>query len=108
METITDEQFQRLLEGVDHSTGLGLFDSYFDPTLLPGNGGEDRSYLCFPPLPPIQEEAPPISDIPSLEEDESVYSIATSLPEEDEALAMVPWKRLLDQQRAQQEKLKIE
>lgn len=108
MDNITDEQFQRLLDSIEQSSGPGLFDTFFDSTLLPGNG-EDGSFLCFPPLPPIEEEVPPLSDVPPLEEDGYASSIATSAPENGQALAMTPWvERLLEQQRAQQEKLNLE
>ncbi|OKP09512.1 hypothetical protein PENSUB_5134 [Penicillium subrubescens] len=108
MENITDEQFQRLLNDIEQSSGPGLFDTFFDPTLLPGNG-EDGSFLCFPPLPPIEEEeVPPISDVPPLEEDGYASSIASSAPENDQALTMLWVERLLEQQRVQQEKLNLE
>ncbi|KAF3391743.1 hypothetical protein F1880_007449 [Penicillium rolfsii] len=90
MQNITDEQFQRLLDGIEQSSGPGLFDTFFDPTLLPENG-EDGSFLCFPPLPPIEEEVPPISDVPPLEEDGYASSIATSAPGNDQALSMATW-----------------
>ncbi|CAI7604423.1 unnamed protein product [Penicillium glandicola] len=38
METITDEQIQHVLDGIDQSTGLKLFHSFFDRSLLPGDG----------------------------------------------------------------------
>lgn len=77
IENLTEEQFQRLLD-VDQSLDLEPFDSYFDPTLFPVSDGD---FLCFPPLPSIEEEVPLTSDIPPLEEDGSVDSIRTSVPE---------------------------
>lgn len=109
MDTLTDEQFQRLLDGIDQSSGPGPFDSLFDPTLLPLSSCDDGIFSCFPPLPPIEEEVPSLSDIPALEDDKTVSSIATSVPEDDEALSMMPSvKHLLDQQKDQLEKLKLE
>ena len=109
MDTITDEQFQRLLDDIDQSSGPGLFGSFFDPALPPLSAYDDRIFSCFPPLPPIEEEVPPLSDIPALEDDNTVSSIATSVPENDEALSMLPSvKHLLDQQKDQLEKLKLE
>lgn len=109
MDTITDEQFQRLLDDIDQSSGPGLFDSLVDPTLLPFSACDDEIFSCFPPLPPIEEEVPSLSDIPALEDDITVSSIATSVPENDEVLSMMPSvKQLLDQQKDQLEKLKLE
>ncbi|CAG8004871.1 unnamed protein product [Penicillium nalgiovense] len=109
MDTLTDEQFQRLLDGIDQSSGPGPFDSLFDPTLLPLEACDDGIFSCFPPLPPIEEEVPSLSDIPALEDDKTVSSIATSVPDDDEALSMMPSiQHLLDQQKDQLEKLRLE
>jgi hypothetical protein len=102
MENITQEQFEHLLN-VDESLDLEPFQSFFDPALLPVCDGD---FLCFPPLPPIEEEESPlISDIPSLEYDDSVHSIATSVPEAEN---IVWFQKLLDQHREKQEALKLE
>lgn len=109
MDTLTDEQFQRLLDGIDQSSGPGPFDSLFDPTLLPSGAYEDGIFSCFPPLPPIEEEVPSLSDIPALEDGQTVSSIETSVLDDDEALSLMPSvKHLLGQQKDQLEKLKLE
>lgn len=102
MENITHEQFQHLLN-VDESLDLEPFQSFFDPALLPVSDGD---FLCFPPLPPIEEEESPlVSDIPLLEYDDSVHSIATSVPDIGD-ISM--FQKLLDQHREKQEALQLE
>lgn len=101
MENITEEQFQHLLN-VDESLDLEPFQNFFDPALLPVCDGD---FLCFPPLPSIEEEPPLISDIPFLENDDSVHSIATSVPEVEDILM---FQKLLDQHREKQEALQLE
>lgn len=109
MNALTDEQFQRLLDGIDQSSGPGPFDSLFDPTLLPLGACDDGIFSCFPPLPPIEEEVPSLSDIPALEDDKTVSSIATSVPEDNRALSIMPSvQHLLDQQEDQLKKLRLE
>ncbi|CAI7656436.1 unnamed protein product [Penicillium crustosum] len=109
MDTLTDEQFQRLLDGIDQSSGSGPFDSLYDPALLPLSACDDGIFSCFPPLPPIEEEVPSLSDIPALEDDKTVSSIATSVPDDDEALSMMPSvKHIVDQQKDQLAKLSLE
>lgn len=98
---ITDEQFQRLLD-MDQGIDLELSNTYFDPALFPVSDGD---FLCFPPLPPIEEEVPPRSDIPSLEYDGSVHSIGTSVPEKSTRDGVL---QLLEQQRQNLEEMRRE
>ncbi|KAJ5195754.1 hypothetical protein N7449_006233 [Penicillium cf. viridicatum] len=125
MESFTDEQFERLLEGLSQSSDIepfetflgnleempdiAPFNSFCDPTLIPMINNEGpESLLSFPPLPPIEEEeaSPP----PGMSSgSSSAHSIATSALEINEALETAHWaKYLVESQRSQQEAMKLE
>lgn len=107
METFSDEQFERLLEGLDQPPDLEAFDPFCDPTLIPSNDVDLESFLCFPPLPPIEEES--LSAVPTLADDSSVSSITSTLPEGKEAIAIANWAlNLVKAQQAEQDALRRE
>jgi hypothetical protein len=110
METFNDEQFERLLEGLDQPPDLEAFDPFCDPTLIPSNDVNLESFLCFPPLPPIEEESvPSLSAVPTLADDSSVSSITSTLPEGKEAIAIAKWAlNLVKAQQAEQDALRRE
>lgn len=111
MENITDEQFHHLLSNFDSCPpGFESFSPFIDPSLFPV---PDVDLHFFPPLPPIQEEEiTEILEVPPLDyDDESIRSIATSVPEieRDEALELVRWTQSkLDQQIAKHEQMQLE
>lgn len=124
MASFTDEQFERLLEGLSQSSDIepfetflgnleeipdiAPFNSFCDPTLVPVNNNEGpENLLSFPPLPPIKED---VSAPPSMSSGlSSAHSIATSVLEINEALETAHWaKFLVESQRSQQEAMKLE
>ncbi|KAJ6058029.1 hypothetical protein N7499_009049 [Penicillium canescens] len=117
MEGFNDEQFQRLLDGLNQAPNVDPFDLFCDTTLIPqsdNNNGLD-GLLSFPPLPPISEvPVPALSDVPPREYDSSGASIRTSEPERGEpdmteALEVAKQaQRLVEAHRAQQEAMKLE
>lgn len=110
METFSDEQFQRLLEGINQTPDLEAFDPFCDPTLIPSNDGNLETFLCFPPLPPIEEESvPSLSAVPTLADDSSVSSITSTPPEGNEAIAIANWAlNLAKAQQAEQDAMRLE
>lgn len=125
--SFSDEQFERLLAGLDQNTDsepfenffgnledmpdIAAFSSFCDPTLVPMISDHPESLLSFPPLPPIEEEvsSPNTPPVQPSDESPSAHSIPTSAPEINEALETAHWaKFLVESQRSQQEAMKVE
>lgn len=124
MDSFSDEQFQRLLEGLGQANDIEPFEcflgnledvpdipqfnSYCDPAVIPVTSD---NLLSFPPLPPIEEETTcsNMSPIPTLTESSSTHSIPTSAPEINEALETAHWaKFLVESVRSQQQAMALE
>jgi hypothetical protein len=90
MEELTDEQFELLLQDAGTSPDLDLFDSLYDPNLIPLSDSDISGLLALPPLPSIEEEPYSISATASngrlLEEDVSDQSSLSSDSEASDAL----------------------
>ncbi|KAJ6051512.1 uncharacterized protein N7446_006145 [Penicillium canescens] len=127
MGSFSDEQFERLLAGLDQNTDsepfenflgnledmpdIAAFSSFCDPTLVPMMCDLPESLLSFPPLPPIEEEvsSPNTPPVQPSDESPSAHSIPTSAPEINEALETAHWaKFLVESQRSQLEAMKVE
>lgn len=103
MEELTDEQFELLLQDVGTGPDLDLFDSLYDPNLIPLNDSDISALLALPPLPSIEEEPSSISAAASngrlLEEDVLDQSSSSSEPEASDALkTAIAAKRLVEAQ----------
>jgi hypothetical protein len=103
MEDLTEEQFERLLQDVGTSPDLDLFNSLYDPNLLPLSDSDISGLLSLPPLPPIEEEPSSISVTAPhghlLEDDVSENSNASSESEANDALEeATAAKRLVEAQ----------
>ena len=128
MENFSDEQFERLLEGLSQPSDIepfegflnnlntipdiAPFNSFCDPTLVSLSHEDPQGIFCFPPLPAIEEETThcgEMSPVPPLDDQSSVHSIVTPAPERNEALEVAHWVKLLvDMQQAKQDAMKQE
>lgn len=127
MDSFSDEQFQQLLEdlgqtndvepfegfmnNLDIMPDLSPFNSLCDPSIIPLGNHDSNGLFCFPPLPSIEEihDQEEILSITHSEDELSVHSIPTPLPDNNEALEMAHWVKLLvDMQQAKQDAMRVE
>ncbi|KAJ6076665.1 hypothetical protein N7499_008646 [Penicillium canescens] len=117
MGSFSDEQFERLLAGLDQNTDSEPFENFLGnledmPDIAAFNSFCDPTLPSFlPPLPPIEEEvsSPNTPPVQPSDESPSAHSIPTSAPEINEALETAHWaKFLVESQRSQLEAMKVD
>lgn len=101
MERLTGEEFELLLQDVGTSADLDLFDSLYDPNLIPLSDTDISDWLALPPLPSIEEEPFSISATASnggpSEEDVADQSSLSAESEASDALeTAIAAKRLVE------------